>query len=477
MLYPYLYHFETKEYNAMFHPINMAVLYYSKNISKNEVIKELENVESSSDWFVSDDFRYNDFVNKLLTDNHCHKIEFKTLKMFTTTKCNLDCSYCLIEKNLEKRNVQCRDLSLEDGLSILKKFSEVSLKQPYSKKTIMLYGGEPMLNKENVLKFIQYIRDNEKKGLFNGDVEIILESNGTLITDEISKFLERNNVFIIVSIDGIQSVHDKYRKKKDSSGSYLEAVAGFNTLIKNNCTAVVSSVFTDAYADNISSCIRNMTDTVKPQSIGLNLFHVLEDQDIANDKTNENYLKYIEAFEIAREKGLYIEHIMRRIRPLVDRKLRIKDCGACGNRLVSDVDGNIGICEGLVGNPDYFTKRNDYSELKNDDTFVMWSKRTPFSIKGCEKCPAIGICGAGCVSNAIQQNGDVFSPDNYICGSSKAFIDWALDTWFKDNDIGSVITGGIHILSMSERQSLLGKLEKTFNIPLQTVSKQYEIQG
>lgn len=38
----------------------------------------------------------------------------------------------------------------------------------------------------------------------------------------------------------------------------------------------------------------------------------------------------------------------------------IKDCGACGNRIVSDVDGNIGICEGMVGNAEYFFKRNNF---------------------------------------------------------------------------------------------------------------------
>ena len=100
-------------------------------------------------------------------------------------------------------------------------------------------------------------------------------------------------------------------------------------------------------------------------------------------------------------------------------------------------------------------------------------------MKMCKSCPAIGICGAGCVNNALLQNGDIYSPDNYICGSSKAFIDWALKTWFTDNNILDLLNNesGIHVLSITERSSLRGSLGTHFEIPLQTMSKQYETEG
>ena len=338
----------------------------------------------------------------------------------------------------------------------------------------MLYGGEPLMNQDNLFKFIEYIREMEKKGLFNGEVEIVLETNGTLVTKTIAQFLKRYNVFVIVSIDGIAQVHDRYRKKKDSTGSFDEAKKGFYILNSEGCTAVVSSVFTDKYAENVDECIEYMTEVIKPRSIGLNLFHVLENQEIENDNTDKYYEQYIHSFELARRRGLYIEHIMRRIRPLVTRKVRVKDCGACGNRIVSDVDGNIGICEGLIGNPTYFRKREDFNEVKKDEVFKAWARRTPLTMKGCVTCPAIGICGAGCVNNALLQNGDIFSPDNYICRSSRAFIDWALNVWFTDNDIADKMENGVHFLSEEERQSLRGTLGVHFDIPLQNISKQYE---
>ncbi len=479
MLYPYIYRYELNDAIALFHPINMAVLYFKKTVSDSDLYHCIEASIFKDDWIVAEDFSYKNYIKTIIEKNDSQVIDVKTLKMFITTDCNLDCTYCLIEKNLAHRKSGHHNLGLKAGIEVLHKFGQMAMTQVPSKKTIMLYGGEPLLNKENLFKFIEYIRENEEKGLFHGDVEIVLETNGTLVTNEIAIFLKEHNVFIIVSLDGIPNVHNKYRRKKDLTDSYDEAKRGFDILIQNGCMAVISSVFTDQYAENIEACLQNMTDNIKPKSIGLNLFHVLEDQEIENDNTEQYYEKYIHSFEIAREKGLYIEHIMRRIRPLVTRRVRIKDCGACGNRIVSDVDGNVGICEGLVGNPNYFMERGEFNEIKNDTTFLAWAKRTPLTMLGCKECPAIGICGAGCVNNALLQNGDIYSPDNYICGSSKAFIDWAIKTWYEDNDIRGILkeSEDIHFLTNEERQSLLGSLGSHFEIPLQTMSKQYETEG
>ena len=460
MLYPYIYRYELDNIIALFHPVNMATLYVDKTIiTDEEALYDIINKsEFRDEWIVPNDFSYDSYVKAIIERNDSQTIDIKTLKMFITTNCNLDCAYCLIEKNLEHRGIGYHNLELEDGLDVLQKFSQMAMSQKPSKKTIMLYGGEPLLNKNNLFQFIEYIRNTEYKGMFNGEVEIVLETNGTLVTKEIAQYLKEHDVFIIVSIDGIPEVHNRYRRKKDSTDSYDEAKRGFDILIKEGCTAVISSVFTDKYAENIESCISYMTDVIKPKSIGLNLFHVLEEQEIENDNTEQYYERYIQSFELAREKGLYVEHIMRRIRPLVTRKVRVKDCGACGNRVVSDVDGHIGICEGLVGNQFYFRKRREINEIKTDPVFIAWAKRTPLTMEGCRLCPAIGICGAGCVNNALLQNGNIYTPDNYICGSSKAFINWALKTWFADNHIVKKMENGIHFLTDKERQSLLGSL-------------------
>ena len=476
MLFPYLHKVRFDDCTALFHPLTFDAVFIKGDVNEKALKKFLEEKGLARHWLAEEDFSYERYIDSFLAQSTYGEIDIRTLKMFTTTLCNLACDYCLIEKNLETRGHHCRNISREDAFHVIDRFSRLCLDQKPAKRTIMLYGGEPLMNRDTVFDVIRKIRAMEQENLFNGPVEIDLECNGTLVTEEDAEFLKEHDVFILISLDGIESVHNTYRKTKaGGEGSYRAARKGFETLIRHGCTAVISSVFTDAYAKNLDACLDAMTDEIKPKSIGLNLFHVLEDQDIVNDHTESLLDQYIRAFEKAREKGLYIEHIMRRIRPLTDKKIRISDCGACGNRIVSDVDGNIGICEGLVGDSAWFFPREDLRTVRDDPEFRKWSVRTPLTMKGCVGCKAMGICGGGCVSNAIRQNHDLYSPDNYICESSKAFIDYAMKTWHKAVQKPMEEAGEpIHLLSEEERYTLLGHLGREFDIPLQTVSKQFE---
>ena len=480
MLFPYLYKLRMDDIFVVFHPLTFDVVFFSgypgnEKMDDADIEEAVRQTDLAAHWCVEEDFSYEAYIDAFLASSSYGKVDIKTLKMFTTTLCNLDCAYCLIEKNLAKRGCGCKNLSWEDAFAVIDRFGALCRSQEKARRTIMLYGGEPLMNRETLFAIIRKIRSMEKVDGFNGPVEIDLECNGTLVTEEDALFLREHNVFILISIDGTREVHDTYRRTKSGEGSYDKARAGYEKLIKNGCTAVISTVFTDRFAENADECIDAMTKELKPGSIGLNLFHVLEDQEIVNDRTSDLIDSYIHAFEKAREEGLYIEHIMRRIRPLTDRKVRISDCGACGNRIVSDVDGNIGICEGLVGNPEYFKRREDYAEVHEDAEFEKWSVRTPLTMEGCIGCRAMGICGGGCVSNALRQYGDVFAPDRYICESSKAFVDWALKDWLRIAAPAMAEKGEtFHVLTGAERGQLLGKLQKQFDIPLQTISKQFE---
>lgn len=475
MLFPYLHKTIFGHTTVCFHPLTFDVLFINGEPDEAAVEKAAVQFGIEKHWIVEKGFSYDTYIDAFLADSTYGHVDIQTLKMFTTTICNLNCDYCLIEKNLEKRGCACENLSEKDAMRVIDCFSKLCRGQKKAKRTIMLYGGEPLMNRDTVFGVIRRIRDLEKEDAFNGSVEIDLECNGTLVTEEDARFLKAHDVFILISIDGIREVHDLHRRTREGNGSYAAARAGFETLIRNGCTAVISSVFTDEYAENLDACLDAATDDLKPKSIGLNLLHVLEEQDINGDRTLNRLDEYIRAFEKARMKGLYIEHIMRRIRPLTDKKIRISDCGACGNRIVSDVHGNIGICEGLVGNESYFRRREDFAEVKTDPEFLRWSVRTPLKMECCIGCQAMGICGAGCVSNALQQNGELYSPDRYICESSKAFTDWALAQWWEIvKPVMEAKGEPVHLLSDEERYRLLGKLQKSFNIPLQTISRQFE---
>ncbi len=474
-LFPFLVNYTIDEQTSvLYNMVTQDALYYDMGRYTNicKLVEEIKSFAYSEKFIGESSFR--EYVKDYARFSS-EKIDFRILKMFITTRCNLACKYCLIEKNIEYRHRNSKDLTCKNALSVINNFSTLCKKQKPSSKTIMLYGGEPIINWEVLRTTIEYIRTQELQNAFNGSVEVVLETNGTLVSVEIAQFLAHHNIEVIVSVDGIEEVHNHYRKDKNGNGSWEKAVRGYKLLKNEGCHTVVSSVFTEGYAQHLNECLAFLKEDLGTPSIGLNLLHVLQDSCVYNDTSLRYIDSYIKAFEISSNLGLYIEHIMRRIRPLIEKKIRTKDCGACGKRVVSDCNGAFGICEAFIGDDKYFTQRSDISSLYCDATFLEWNKRTVFRIPQCDGCIAWAICGGGCVNNAINQHGNIFAPDNHICETSKAFIGWALKRWYEDNDFSSVIArDGFHYLCDNERLSLLHSLKLDYRIPLQTMSKQNE---
>lgn len=144
-------------------------------------------------------------VNKSLQD----------LSLYLTEQCNLNCSYCYIEKNRELT------LSIEEIKKAVDIFYEHCslLSQP----TITILGGEPLMTYPLLLEAIDYI--NKK---FERNIDLILFTNGTLLTPERADELILKKVRIFVSLDGLKKVNDCYRKY-----FYSPEISTFDTVMRN----------------------------------------------------------------------------------------------------------------------------------------------------------------------------------------------------------------------------------------------------
>ena len=140
------------------------------------------------------------------------QIKYYSLSIFLGGGCNLDCSYCFVDKeNLEKVSPNVPEL--KRGISF---FLKHSAKEP----TINFTGGEPLLYWKELKELIEYLRRNEKKKVF-----IVLSSNGTLLNKERSEFLTKNNVGLSISLDGKQNINDAKRIfKNDKKRSVFTTV-------------------------------------------------------------------------------------------------------------------------------------------------------------------------------------------------------------------------------------------------------------
>jgi SynChlorMet cassette radical SAM/SPASM protein ScmF len=138
--------------------------------------------------------------------------------MYISGSCNLACRHCWISPTYEPDNSKGQFLKLE----YVKK--AVREAKPLGLQSVKLTGGEPMLHPQ-FREMIEWLNDE--------NIEIILETNGTLIDKKIANFL-KNMVhvrFISVSIDGAcANTHDSLRCVP---GSFALAVSGIKQLVSH----------------------------------------------------------------------------------------------------------------------------------------------------------------------------------------------------------------------------------------------------
>lgn len=59
-----------------------------------------------------------------------------------------------------------------------------------------------------------------------------LQTDATLITENFAKFLSKSKFLVGVSLDGPQSLHDRYRRYKKTIGSHADTIRGIGYLTK-----------------------------------------------------------------------------------------------------------------------------------------------------------------------------------------------------------------------------------------------------
>jgi len=91
--------------------------------------------------------------------------------------------------------------------------------------SIGFYGGEPLIAFPIIKRVVAYTRKHKGKA-----VRFNLTTNGTLLSEEISRFIIDEGFRILFSLDGPASVHNRYRVFRNGKGSYSRVWEGIARL-------------------------------------------------------------------------------------------------------------------------------------------------------------------------------------------------------------------------------------------------------
>lgn len=157
-------------------------------------------------------------------------LDLLTLEL--TQNCNLRCRYCIYSDNLDYIRNHCnKRMSWEVAKRSIDYFIGI-INSPWRTSTadacIGFYGGEPLLEFELIKECVEYCKQQDSKV----QIKHNMTTNGTLLTEEIAKFLVDNEIALLISLDGPQSEHDKHRVFKSNRGSFSKVDANLELILK-----------------------------------------------------------------------------------------------------------------------------------------------------------------------------------------------------------------------------------------------------
>lgn len=154
--------------------------------------------------------------------------------------CNLACKYCYyLEKNKLYPTAQRHLMSDEMLEQFTREYIEA---QTMSQVLFTWHGGEPLLRS---IDFYRKALSLQQKYAGGRRIDNVIQTNGTLLTDEWCEFFAQNHWLVGISIDGQQPDHDHYRLTAAGKPSWKKVMQGIKLLKKHgvewNAMAVVNA--------------------------------------------------------------------------------------------------------------------------------------------------------------------------------------------------------------------------------------------
>lgn len=154
--------------------------------------------------------------------------------------CNLACKYCYyLEKNKLYPTAQRHLMSDEMLEQFTREYIEA---QTMNQVLFTWHGGEPLLRS---IDFYRKALSLQQKYAGGRRIDNVIQTNGTLLTDEWCEFFAQDHWLVGISIDGPQPDHDHYRLTAAGKPSWKKVMQGIKLLKKHgvewNAMAVVNA--------------------------------------------------------------------------------------------------------------------------------------------------------------------------------------------------------------------------------------------
>lgn len=332
----------------------------------------------------------------------------RTIYFYLTPECNLACRHCWIAPRFRNARTASEYLPLHLFQTVVEQAI------PLGMTGIKLTGGEPFLHPD-ILDILQIAREH--------DLDVTVETNGTLITPELAESLVTcKNLFVSVSLDGADA--DMHEWVRGVRGSFNAVMEGVRTLIT---TGIRPQVIMSLFNRNVGQ-IADLVAMVEEMGVDSVKFNIIQPSARGTRVYDDGEGLDIE--EVIRVSDWVVNNLSRRSEiPLIfDIPPVFKPlgslfgeggggCGQCGIRGIIGVlgDGSYALCGVGETSPEMV-----FGHAATDPLEKVWRRNPvlrevreglPQRLNGvCRTCAMKGVCLGKCLAQNYSQNRDLWSP-------------------------------------------------------------------
>ncbi len=327
-------------------------------------------------------------------------LHYNRMAILPNNVCNFRCSYCY-----SAHGRSGKVLSKEILKSALDNFINGE-RIPTDKRLAIsiLGGGEPLLSWDLVTFIITYSKQRTAQQGFPG-IDIVLVTNGSVITQEIADVLKANQVQVSVSFEILEGIQNLQR------AHYKEVCEGIDLLTANGVVPQLRACIT---LDNID-LMKDMIDEVLrrfPKTKEVMMEYVTDPERLTTpEQVREFYKKYLDNFFIAHDfaaqHGILLDcSAYRNFNMLIER--------FCPGDNVLTAYGEISVCSRIGAPADDGYPDSIYGKVNEDgtvtidyDKFRSLMNRNVYYYEKCNNCPAKWNCAGGCMIHQYAYNEEI----------------------------------------------------------------------
>ncbi len=328
-----------------------------------------------------------------------------SLYLYISGSCNLACRHCWIAPAYQGSDGDGQHVRLE---YVRKAIREA---KPLGLSSVKLTGGEPTLHPQ-FRELVRLINEEERS--------IVIETNGTLIDDDLAAFLKQTPYvsFISVSLDGVDAkTHEALR---GVAGCYERALGGIRALVK---VGFRPQLICTLHRGNVSQ-MAEVVALAEELGCGSVKFNHVQQLGRGEQFAGDQIIGIVELIQLYRwvEKELAprskvkihfdIPFAFYPIRRLLDD--RLSRCTVL-NILGMLAGGELSLCGIGVTVPELI-----YGHIEHDDLREVWChgpgladlrNRVPAQLEGiCAQCLHRDMCLGHCVADTFHSIGRLNAP-------------------------------------------------------------------